>query len=122
MARRRNIPQKTEENRNIETLSPGPKNQGLTAAQITQLVVTTIEQVGKAQSLAICDERRLVQRPRRSEGDRRNPKSERFYDFYIDYDHTTSKFQNLDQELDRIVQSNLTFELYLRTTSSLENG
>ncbi|KZV29062.1 pre-mRNA-splicing factor 38B-like [Dorcoceras hygrometricum] len=35
-----------------------------------------------------------------------NPKFEKFCDFHMDYDHTTSEYQHLDQELQSIIQCN----------------
>ncbi|KZV44133.1 hypothetical protein F511_26412 [Dorcoceras hygrometricum] len=60
--------------------------------------------VDKARAWVICNERRLVQRPRGSEEGPKNPRSDRFCDFLRDYSHATSKCRHLDQELEHIIR------------------
>ncbi|XP_073153296.1 uncharacterized protein [Henckelia pumila] len=60
--------------------------------------------MGKTQTMRICEEKRLLQRPPWSEQGPRRPKSDKYCDFHNKYGHNTNDCRQLEQEIERIIQ------------------
>ncbi|XP_073035238.1 uncharacterized protein [Primulina eburnea] len=72
--------------------------------------------VNKSRALELCDERKLIRRPRSSDRGPRNPRSERYCEFHKDYGHTTDECHHLNQEIERIIQRDPEMKAILAST------